>query len=217
MYGEYKGDAVAALKSKDQAVRTAAMKQLASQGAWGAERLREHFKDGGAVHDVNQARILTELKSKDVGLAAMGVQAQNHFQSGLDSAFTTSNLTKEIEQADGTKTQVPISFAQLSHESLSGASDTEISTQTAASLSDAIDEAGNAAFGADKAARILDNTSLSGGINEKARDTLEQIVAPLRQQRAQAVQQQRQQQQQAQQRRDQNIEDIADALRNRKP
>lgn len=205
---EYNGNEEAALQSNNKYVQQVASESLAKKGEYGAKIAANHLKSGGAITSIGMAQAFSDMKKSHVGVAAAGTEALKRLQSETPPEGGVSFTEQDIKQftADG--------IGKLSRE--------QLATQTAASIGDAVIEDPSSgkeisAISAETAMSILNDPNLKGSISGESRSALTGIAAPLANQRAQAAQQQRQQQQQAQQRRDQNIEDIADALRNRKP
>lgn len=118
LYGEHRGNAVAALNDSDEFVRLAAMEEL-SKSNWGVSRLREHLSNDGKIGNVQQAKLLESVKSRDVGIASIATEARNRFSSGNTTPVGAKDVSPSSENAKDAINSITASkFGGLSHEQM---------------------------------------------------------------------------------------------------
>lgn len=163
LYGEHKGNPVAALKDKDEFVRLAAMDEL-SKSAWGVGQLRNHFSEGGKIGNVQQAKLLEGVKSRDVGVASIATEARNRFSSGNTAPVGAKDISPDSDNdRDAINTITARKFGGLSHEQMAS----QITDSLRASQIDAA-----------TAAQLLNDRDLRHSMSGDNRALLASIAAP---------------------------------------
>ncbi len=162
LYGEHRGNPVSALNDSDEFVRLAAMEEL-SKSAWGVGQLRNYFSDGGKIGNVQQAKLLESVKSRDVGVASIATEARNRFSSGDNTPVGAMDVSPGNNAKDAINTITANKFSGLSHEQMAS----QITESLKASQIDAA-----------TAKQLLNDHDLKSSMSGDNRRFLESVVSP---------------------------------------